>query len=298
MKNSVTKSILIFIISSAFLLPVTTFALQPYTLLVPSLPGIGDGKTVTFPEWLPGAFKLAIAVSAGLAFVMITFGGIMYATTDAVGTKSQGKEYIYNAIVGLLFVLSAWVVLNTINPEILAFKWTIPVPTTITRLPTVAPVGPNGTGCTGDCKYTYTNNGQTISYRDCVSCAPSNSFGLNIKTATADGKPTQMNKLLGQKLKAIQDSGSAAFTVTETWPPTVNHQAKGQYDGTSVDLSLDSPNVRDIKDFISRASGQLRVVYEVSNEAQRQAYIKAGIRDTDIISVGYITNQHFSVYLP
>lgn len=297
MKNNFKKILGIIFITSAFLLPTITFALQPYTLLVPSLPGIGNGKTTTFDQWLPAAFKLAIAIAAGLAFVMITFGGVTYATTDAVGPKSQGKDYIKNAVIGLLFVISAWVILNTINPEILSFKWTIPAPATITPFPTVASAGANGTGCTGYCNYTYTNNGQTISYRDCVSCAVATSFGLTIKTTTINGQTAQMNMLLGQKLKAIRSSGSPSFSITETWPPTVNHQAQGQYDGTSVDLSLDYPSPRNINDFIKLASGQLRVVYEVSTASQKQAYIDAGVNPAYIIDVGYITNEHFSIYL-
>lgn len=116
-------------------IPTIALALQQYTLLVP-LPGIAGPQT-TFSQWLPGAFQLTIGIAAGLAFVMISFGGILYATSDAVGKKSDGKKYITNAIIGLLFVIGAWVILNTINPEILNLKWTVPIPKTDMKLPTV-----------------------------------------------------------------------------------------------------------------------------------------------------------------
>lgn len=110
-----------------FLLPVFVAATGEYTVLAP-LPGIGDdsgGKT-TLTEYLTAIFNLTISVSVVLAFVMITFGGIVYATSDALSGKSKGREWVQNAIVGLLIVIGAWVILNTINPQILDFKLLIP----------------------------------------------------------------------------------------------------------------------------------------------------------------------------
>ena len=93
-----------------------------YTVLAP-LPGVGNNaaKTTTLTDYLPAIFKLSIGIAAVLAFVMITFGGITYMTTDAIGGKSRGREYITNALWGLLLVIGAWVILNTINPQILSF---------------------------------------------------------------------------------------------------------------------------------------------------------------------------------
>ncbi len=94
------------------------YALPDYTVLAP-LPGIGP--TTNLHDYLPNAFNLAIGIAAGMAFVVITLGGAMYATTDAISGKAQGKEWITNAIWGLLLVIGAWIILNTINPQILKF---------------------------------------------------------------------------------------------------------------------------------------------------------------------------------
>ncbi|MBA3733102.1 hypothetical protein H0W91_01865 [Patescibacteria group bacterium] len=125
---------------------------ESYTLLAP-LPGTsssGDNCTgtdckTTLEKYLPGVFNLSIGIAAVMAFVMITFGGITYATSDAISGKSQGKEWVTNAIVGLLLVIGAWIILNTINPQILSFKLAIPRPKTETGPPTVASGG-TGTG--------------------------------------------------------------------------------------------------------------------------------------------------------
>ena len=114
-----------------------------YTVLAP-LPGIGDtagGKT-TFPTYLNAAFNLAIGIAAGLAFAMITYGGIMYATSDAISGKSQGREYIENALWGLLLVIGAYTILYTINPQILNFNLSFARPQIKAGVPTVEAVAP------------------------------------------------------------------------------------------------------------------------------------------------------------
>lgn len=113
-------------ISLLFLTPFLVEAQQqPYNLLV-GLPEIGTQTTLA--AYIPAAFRLAIGASAVLAFVMITFGGIMYATSDAITGKEQGREYLTNAVVGLLLVVGAYAILWTINPRILNIDLNMPVP--------------------------------------------------------------------------------------------------------------------------------------------------------------------------
>jgi hypothetical protein len=61
---------------------------------------------------------IAIAVSAILAVIMIAIGGFKYMTTDSFFAISGAKEQIANAIIGLLIVLSAVLIMYTINPKI------------------------------------------------------------------------------------------------------------------------------------------------------------------------------------
>lgn len=283
---------------------VSAAAPQDYVVLAP-LPGIGDaasgGKT-TLETYLPNAFNLMVGVAAALAFIMITWGGVMYATSDALSSKTDGKKFIEDAVWGLLLVIGAWIILNTINPQILNFNLSLPK-STIQTTPGVSISGGGGTGggvgCEGPCPYSYTSGGTIIKYNDCSDCSLSNSFGLDIKNKTVNGLETKMNTDLGNNLKNVKsslDSGNT-FAVTETWPPTVNHAANGQYDGTSVDVRLNNPTVANINSFINTASANgLRVVYEVKDETQRQSLISQGVPAGSIIKVGYITAGHFSVY--
>lgn len=112
----------------------TTYAIEDYTPLAP-LPGttkddcMGTDCKTDLETYLPGLFNWAIGVAAVMAFVVITAGGITYMTADSIAGTSKGKEMITNAIWGLLLVIGAYVILYTINPEILALRLDIPRPT-------------------------------------------------------------------------------------------------------------------------------------------------------------------------
>lgn len=100
-----------------------------YELLAPiPLGGVDQGETqkTTAGPYIEGIFKLVIAVAGGLAVLMIIFGGITYMSTDAFGGKSEAKDIIQNAIWGLLLIISAWLILFTINPDLVTFKLDIP----------------------------------------------------------------------------------------------------------------------------------------------------------------------------
>jgi len=104
----------------------TTSTDTTYTPLAP-LPGLGTIDTAPstsnpcpFGNYLNIMIKIIIGVAAVLAMVMIVMGGIEYMTSDLVSSKEAGKETIRNAILGLLIALGAYLILNTINPQLLS----------------------------------------------------------------------------------------------------------------------------------------------------------------------------------
>jgi len=106
--------------------------LTDYTTLTP-LPGTTESCTgqsckTNFPKYLSGLFNLSIGIAALLAFVMISWGGFTYMTTDAINGKEEGREKIKEAVYGLLLVIGAYAILYTINPQILAFDLRIQKP--------------------------------------------------------------------------------------------------------------------------------------------------------------------------
>ncbi len=115
-----------------------------YTLLAP-LPGLGLGDNkpfetdnkknpCAFGNYLNIMIKLIIGICAVLAMVMIVMGGIEYMTSELVSTKEQGKDTITNAILGLVIALGVFVILNTLNPDLLKLCLDNMQPATITML--------------------------------------------------------------------------------------------------------------------------------------------------------------------
>lgn len=195
-----------------------------YAVMVP-LPGIGDagsGGVTNINTYIPAAFKLAIGVSAVMAFVMITFGGIMYATSDAITGKSQGKEYATNAIYGLLLVIGAYAILNTINPEILKINLNFPQPTlgngptTVVGGggPTPAGTGPAYTPMVVNGKTIYVLNGYVMSdyqiQSDQLNRAELNGVSVNNTACTSGGTSgcTNMNQLPSNTITGLNDLAS------------------------------------------------------------------------------------------
>ena len=96
-----------------------------YNLLSP-LPGPDGiltayeiGSSNPLGLYLNMAITIFIGICAILAVIMIVVGGLEYMTSELVSSKESGKSKITQAILGLLLALSAWIILNQINPELL-----------------------------------------------------------------------------------------------------------------------------------------------------------------------------------
>jgi len=64
-------------------------------------------------------YKFGISTAVVLSIFMIMFSGVNYMITDSMSGKKEGKKILTGAVVGLLIALSSWILLNTINPDIL-----------------------------------------------------------------------------------------------------------------------------------------------------------------------------------
>lgn len=93
---------------------------ENYTLLEPvggqnSIPVSPTGISIYFNN----IYSFVLILIAITAVFYLIYGGIVYLTTDIANKQKQGKEIIIRVITGLAFVFCVWVVLNSINPEIL-----------------------------------------------------------------------------------------------------------------------------------------------------------------------------------
>src|SRR3989344_266458 len=83
-----------------------------------------EGKT-TASQYLSGIFSFVIGIAGVLAVLMIIYGGIKYMSTDAFTGKDEAKGIIGGAIWGLVLTIGSWLILNTINPDLVNFNLSI-----------------------------------------------------------------------------------------------------------------------------------------------------------------------------
>ncbi len=98
-----------------------------YKLLEP-LPGLDTNiKDLSFAAMLGLAFKVMITLGALLAVGTLVYSGIAYMLSSSpLETMGEAKKRMQSALWGLLILLGAWLLLNTINPQLLVFDLTIP----------------------------------------------------------------------------------------------------------------------------------------------------------------------------
>ena len=134
------KYFLFILFFSFAFLPMFGFAQTATTTLVPqpkyALPCILQGFSTfgcpditTIPGYISRLYQFAIGVSGIIAVGMIVVGGIFISISGSVDKKSEGKDMITQALLGLALLLGSWLILNTLNPALI--KMEIPNPTSV-----------------------------------------------------------------------------------------------------------------------------------------------------------------------
>ncbi|MEI6528383.1 MAG: hypothetical protein WCO10_01785 [bacterium] len=126
MKKLLTVKILsLIILSVVFILPqFTVLALNYVPLEKNAFPGVTFNEGTKLNTFLSQSFQFGLALAAILAVVMIIWGGVETMLSESVFSKDSGKTKIKDALYGLGLALVSWLILYTINPEILNFKLT------------------------------------------------------------------------------------------------------------------------------------------------------------------------------
>jgi hypothetical protein len=86
----------------------------------------GKGQICNINDFLNYIFRLLIGIVAVVLVIRLIIEGFKYATTDIPFLKINAKTKIGQAFLGLLLALSAWIILNTINPKLVENDINIP----------------------------------------------------------------------------------------------------------------------------------------------------------------------------
>jgi len=116
--------VVVFIVLNLFIFYRVEAVVNEYIMLEP-LPGFEDGK-VDIESYLPKIFTLSLQLATALAVFMISFGGFKYLTEESFTGKSDARKIITNAIQGLLILLTSWLLLYTLNPDLVKNNFIIP----------------------------------------------------------------------------------------------------------------------------------------------------------------------------
>ncbi|MBI5140343.1 MAG: hypothetical protein HZA94_02770 [Candidatus Vogelbacteria bacterium] len=106
--------------------------------LLESVGTMAAGSTPEFKDYMTEILRVGIAIAGLLAVAELVFGGIQYVLSSASEKQAAAaKERIQNALIGLIIGISSVLILNVINPDILAGNLSIPdIPTGGTSSPT------------------------------------------------------------------------------------------------------------------------------------------------------------------
>lgn len=86
----------------------------------PTLPGnLTLTPDTSLPELLNYVFTFFVVIGGLLAFAIIVYAGFLFMTSGAnPGLRSQAQDKIKNALLGIVLLLSSYIIFTTINPEL------------------------------------------------------------------------------------------------------------------------------------------------------------------------------------
>ena len=118
MLNNLHKFISLFV-CILFIFPTSTHAQVNFKPIVTDNPFINNNADFgSLPNFLNTLYKLGISIAVVLAIVMIFYAGFTYTVSTSSDGKSASKRRIQAALGGLLLALSSFIILRTINSQL------------------------------------------------------------------------------------------------------------------------------------------------------------------------------------
>ena len=89
---------------------------------LPGLPTSYGPNQGSFPTLIGNSFKLLIGAGALIAIVMIVLGALTYMFSDIVSNKTKALTRIRGAMWAVVLLVSSYLILVTINPDLVQFN--------------------------------------------------------------------------------------------------------------------------------------------------------------------------------
>ncbi len=104
------------IISPTFGVPIPNMAKMDSSI------SSGTLSTNFLAVYINGIYQYLIVISITIAIVMVIIGGFQYVLASGSGNVEKGKTRIKNAIVGVILLLSSYLILRTVNPQLVLLQ--------------------------------------------------------------------------------------------------------------------------------------------------------------------------------
>jgi len=120
--------------SNAGIIATLKEAVAPRPFVTPNLDVEIPGLTFTKPvgeenvtvnfigEYINAVYKWLMGVAITLSIVMLMIGGLQYTIGSGTGNLSSAKARMKNAVVGFVLLMSVYLILYTVNPQMTIFK--------------------------------------------------------------------------------------------------------------------------------------------------------------------------------
>ena len=123
MKKIFLFLLIVFFLSASFLF---IFAQRELEVQYPTVPGTVTPTTVEgtqLPDYVKYIFNFAIIIAGVVAFGVIVWGGVRWLTSAGDPAKlKDAKEQVFAAFLGLIILFSSYLILTTINPQLVIFE--------------------------------------------------------------------------------------------------------------------------------------------------------------------------------
>jgi hypothetical protein len=110
---------------------------------LPGLPTSYGPNQGSFASFIGSGFRLLIGAGGLIAIVMIVLGALTYMFSDIVGNKKKALDRIRGAMWAVVLLVSSYLILITINPDLITFSLNLSASNNFTTAPnTVSATNP------------------------------------------------------------------------------------------------------------------------------------------------------------
>ena len=121
-KSPIKKTGFLFLIMAGLFLANISFTEAAEWTPITSLPGLPAGP-VGLSDFIIVIYDFLLSAVGIAAMFMIVVGGFRYLTAAGnAAALSEAKDIIYSALYGLLLALCVWIIVSTINPDLIYLK--------------------------------------------------------------------------------------------------------------------------------------------------------------------------------